>query len=70
MRDYAWKHNLDLDKLTLGEKFRLSMMVPCVLRCWQAGVAISLQPGERCDECGKLYDPETFWKKLVREDEF
>jgi hypothetical protein len=28
--------------------------IPCSIRCWRAGVAVSVKPGEKCPECGSV----------------
>lgn len=67
IEEWARFQKIDLATLTLGQKFALSMKVPCVVRCWQVGEAITLQVGETCPECGKKYEL-SLWERLTGED--
>lgn len=57
LTEYCVKRNIDWSKLTKAELFQLSMVVPCTIRCFRVGAAITeLRLGEKCPECGGVYN--------------
>ena len=61
------EQGIDWEKLTLGERFKVTMHIPCSIRCFRVGVPVPVAPGEKCDECGKYVPLQTSWEKLPLE---
>lgn len=67
--DLCEREGLDWEKLTKGEQFRITVMVPCPIRCFQVGGPVDVEPGERCPECGKIYvAPPTALERIVADE--
>lgn len=64
---YLEANELDWDKLTNAEQFRVTMHVPCNIRCFRVGGAVGVKPGEPCPECGKPRPLLTSWERLLDE---
>lgn len=58
---YCAEHDLDWDSLTAGEQTRVTMQIPCNIRCWRVGVSIETKPGKACPECGRPVPLPTAW---------
>ena len=58
-------HGLDWEQLTKAERFKVTMQVPCTIRCWRVGGPVEVGPGERCPECGKERLPRSRYEVLV-----
>lgn len=59
-------NNLDWDKLTPGERTRVTMRVPCRIRCWRVGVPIpEATPGTVCPECGSPVPVPNIWERIA-----
>jgi hypothetical protein len=67
IKRYAAERGLSLENLSTPQWFALSSKVPCPIRCWRVGIAISVTPGQECPECGKTYET-TLWARLSEED--
>lgn len=63
--DYLKARDLEWEGLTPAERFRITMQVPCQIRCFRVGVAIDVQPGEKCPECGKERPVLTRYERML-----
>ena len=64
MAGYLSQHDIDWDKLTAAERFKLTMLIPCTIRCFRIGDAVDVKPGEDCPECGHEVPLLTSWEKI------
>jgi hypothetical protein len=58
---------IDWEKLTPGQRFKITMMIPCSIRCFRVGGAVDVGPGEVCSECGTKQDLPTSWDMIPLE---
>jgi hypothetical protein len=65
---YLEANGIDWDKLTKGEQFKITMLVPCSIRCFRVGGAVDVKPGEECPECGKERPLLTVWERLLEDN--
>lgn len=63
--NYLEANALDWDKLTKGEQFQITRLVPCNVRCFRVGGAVDVKPGEECPECGNPRPLLTSWEILL-----
>jgi hypothetical protein len=59
--DFIEANQLDWEKLTKGERFQVTRMIPCNVRCFRVGGPVSVDPGQECPECGKERPLLTNW---------
>jgi len=69
---FCQENNIDFNSLSLGDRFQLTRKIPCTVRCARIGAGVfPLDIGERCPECGALYegdpyfDPKPSWDRLT-----
>lgn len=52
--NYCKARGLDWSTLSCVERTRITMFVPCSIRCWRIGGAVDVAPDKPCPECGKI----------------
>ena len=67
VNDFCKAHDLDWTKLTAGDRFKITMLVPCAIRCFRVGEAVDVRPGDVCPECEHRQDLQTSWEKIPLE---
>jgi len=65
---YLEANNFDWDKLTKGEQFKVTMLVPCSIRCFRVGGPVDVKPGQACPECGHERPLLTVWERLLEDN--
>ena len=51
--------------LTAGQRFQLTMSVPCTIRCFRIGSSVDVAIGETCPECGKLNPLPSRYERIL-----
>jgi hypothetical protein len=54
---YCKSSGITWEKLTAAERFQVTMLVPCTIRCFRVGDVVEVAVGERCPECGTVLQP-------------
>lgn len=67
LEKYCDTNAIDWDKATPVERFKLTMQVPCHIRCFRVGCPVSRR-GEACPECGRKTTLPTVWERLLEEE--
>lgn len=65
---YLEANGIDWEKLTKGERLKLTMHIPCNIRCWRVGGPVEVKPGESCPECGLERPLLTVWERLLEDN--
>lgn len=69
IKNYCKENLIDWSKLTKGEQFKITMTVPCTIRCFRVGGVVDVTPGQPCPECGKEAPIPTLWERISEEAE-
>ncbi len=64
---FCENNGLDWDQLTKAERFKITMLVPCTIRCFRVGGPVDVARGEQCPECGQVVPTRTAWEHLLEE---
>jgi len=63
--EFCKRQGLDWEQLSKGERFLITREVPCNIRCWRIGGAVTVAPGEKCPECGKERPVRTRYERML-----
>lgn len=64
LETFLARRKITWEKLSTAEQFLMTREIPCSIRCWRVGGAVTVRPGEECPECGKTQPVQTLWEKL------
>lgn len=66
--DYCDRNNIDYGTLTKAERFKITALVPCNVRCFRVGGPTSAEMGSDgvpvCPECGQEMEIPTFYQRI------
>jgi hypothetical protein len=58
-------NGIEWEKLSTGQRWRMTSLIPCTVRCWRVGVPVpEAVAGTKCPECGKEIPKLTSWEVL------
>jgi hypothetical protein len=64
LQKFIEDNQIDYDALSPSQRFLLMREIPCNIRCWRVGGAVTTVGGEPCPECGSPVPKPTAWDKI------
>lgn len=67
VRNYCRTEGIDWSALTPGQRFQVTRLIPCSIRCFRVGEPVEVGPGQTCPECGKPEPQVISWALIPLE---